>query len=87
MTKQENLDADIAFITSFMKESSFSYEIFREQFRALWTAAALKFGLVPDTAQYDALELRIWGTIEANGEGKNWASYEDFSNFMCKFLV
>ena len=62
------------------------YEL--DQLRSLWTAYCLHQNLVVDTFGYDRDMQAVWNHIsKSTGNGVVWKNFEDFDNFMCRFLV
>ncbi len=88
----EFIKNNMDYLLAFVRESDFSYEVVREQLRALWTAMALQGNLDPDTAEYDNLERRLYEAVNSTyGDGfdglRYWNSYDEFSNFLACYLV
>lgn len=79
---------EFQYIKDFIRESCFDEEISCDWLRMLWTSYCLHYGYVPDTSTYDGDVLELWSVLEETKDGTSeWADFDEFDNFMCKYLV
>ena len=80
--------AEYQYLKAFARESSFDDELCRDQLRSLWTAYCFHQELTVDTAGYDSDLLELWNEMSEIGDGTSeWAGYDGFDAFMCRYLV
>lgn len=54
----------------------------------LWTAYCLHHDLDADTSGYDNDLIELWIILSESGDGTSeWADFNEFDNFMCRYLV
>ncbi len=83
-----DISAEFNFLTSYAVESYFDEEICRDRLRILWTAFCLHHGLDADTHIYDCYLSELWKQMQETGDGTSeWADFDGFEMFMCKYLV
>ena len=83
-----DITAEFGFLTGYVAESCFDEEIYRDRLRMLWTAFCLHHGLDVDTHVYDWYLSELWKRLQETGDGTSeWADFDDFERFMCKYLV
>ena len=83
-----DITAEFGFLTSYAVESCFDEEICRDWLRMLWTAFCLHHNLDADTHVYDCYLSELWKRLQGTGDGTSeWADFDDFERFMCKYLV
>ncbi len=83
-------EAEMKYLKAFVQQSDFGEEIYKEQFRALWTAYCFHHDLDVDTDGYDEDLVELWRTVEANHnseEGLSWGGFGEFDSYMCAYLV
>lgn len=81
-------EAEMEYLKEFVRQSCFDEELSRDQLRCLWTAYCLHHGLDADTSGYDYDLMDLWNaTAENEPETADWSDYDNFDNFMCKYLV
>ena len=80
--------AELQFLQNYVTGSCFDEEISRDHLRMLWTAYCLHHNLDVDTAGYDNDLLVLWMALSETGDGTSeWEDYNEFGNFMCRYLV
>ncbi len=79
--------AEFDYLKQFIRESSFNVDILRDQLRMLWTAYCLHHRLDVDTSGYDKDLLELWNDMEDEPETADWSEYDEFDNYMCRYLV
>lgn len=81
-------EAEMEYLKEFVQQGSFDDEISRDHLRCLWTAYCFHHNLDVDTARYDNDLLGLWDVmLEGEPETADWSSYDEFDNFMCRYLV
>lgn len=84
-------EAEMEYLKGFAKQSDFGEEIYRKQFRALWTAYCFHHYLDVDTDEYDNRLLELWNSIgkgvDAFTGESDWSCYDRFDQYMCAYLV
>lgn len=80
---------ELNILKSFIHEAEFYIELYRNQFCSLWTAYCLRHNLIVDTMAYDKDLEELWHIITTRTapDTRIWHSYEEFENFMCKWLI
>lgn len=79
---------EMDYMKDFARQAFFDMELYRDQFRCLWTAYCLRHGLDVDTAVYDNDLAALWNTVaEDEADIADWNDYDSFGNFMCRYLV
>lgn len=81
-------DKELAYMAQFAVQSFFGEELYRDQFRALWTAYCFHHGLDVDTSSYDDDLAQLWDIVSEVGEDtSDWSDLDSFGQFMCRYLV
>ncbi len=81
-------DNELAYLAQFAAQSFFDEELYRNQFRALWTAYCFHHGLDVDTAAYDDNLAQLWDILsETEEDTVDWSDFDSFDHFMCRYLV
>lgn len=79
---------EFSYLLQFAVQSFFEEALYRNQFRALWTAYCFHHGLEADTTEYDSDLMELWEVVsEVGEETDDWSNYGDFDGFMCSDLV
>jgi len=87
MTKIEYQHSELIYLIEFATHNDSGNPLVREQLRALWTAYCFHAGMLVDTAYYDNIILRLWNEMEDAKQTRGFKDFDDFDNFMCKWLV
>ena len=88
MNNSNPILAEFEFLTGYVAESCFDEEICRDRLRMLWTAFCLHHDLDADTHVYDCYLMELWKRLQETGDGTSeWADFDDFERFMCRYLV
>lgn len=78
---------EVEYMKKFASETDFSFEVCRDQLRALWTAYCLHNGLDCDTGRYDNALLELWHTVEeSERDTADWSNFDDFDLYMGRYL-
>lgn len=88
MDERISRKAEFDYMMNFVEENSFDDEMSCDWLRMLWTAFCLHHGLDVDTHVYDWYLSELWKRLQETGDGTSeWADFNEFENFMCKYLV
>lgn len=81
-------EAEMEYLKEFVQQGCFDDEICKDHLRCLWTAYCLHHDVDVDTARYDKNLLGLWDMmLEREPETADWSNYDEFDNFMCRYLV
>lgn len=83
----KSVDQEIDCIHDFIWACNGTMDKFNKRvIRALWTAYCYNNDLEVDTLQYDNLLMGLYITVRDSG-CTEWSSFDDFNNYICKYIV